>query len=60
LLQNSEGHDGKNQQWRVSKITHDEWSIQSVATDTYITASSITHLPTIYREPEAASVSIKQ
>ncbi|OTA06966.1 Carbohydrate-Binding Module Family 13 [Trichoderma parareesei] len=35
-----EGHGGKNQQWRVSKITHDEWSIQSVATDTYITASS--------------------
>ncbi|KAL6872156.1 carbohydrate-binding module family 13 protein [Trichoderma novae-zelandiae] len=33
-----EGHGGKNQQWRVTKITHEEFSIQSVATSTYITA----------------------
>ncbi|KAL7803286.1 carbohydrate-binding module family 13 [Trichoderma aethiopicum] len=35
-----EGHGGKNQQWRISKITHEEYSIQSIATNTYITASS--------------------
>ncbi|KAL7934728.1 carbohydrate-binding module family 13 protein [Trichoderma chlorosporum] len=33
-------HNGKNQQWRVTSITHDEYSIQSVATNTYITAPS--------------------
>ncbi|KAL7798897.1 carbohydrate-binding module family 13 protein [Trichoderma afarasin] len=31
-------HGGKNQQWRVIRITHEEFSIQSVATNTYITA----------------------
>ncbi|KAL7906535.1 carbohydrate-binding module family 13 protein [Trichoderma velutinum] len=31
-------HGGKNQQWRISRITHEEYSIQSVATNTYITA----------------------
>ncbi|PTB62698.1 carbohydrate-binding module family 13 protein [Trichoderma citrinoviride] len=33
-----EGHGGKNQQWRITKITHEEFSIQSVATNTFITA----------------------
>ncbi|KAL6787469.1 carbohydrate-binding module family 13 protein [Trichoderma sp. SZMC 28012] len=33
-----QSHGGKNQQWRVTKITHEEYSIQSVATNTYITA----------------------
>ncbi|EHK17347.1 carbohydrate-binding module family 13 protein [Trichoderma virens Gv29-8] len=31
-------HGGKNQQWRIVRITHEEYSIQSVATNTYITA----------------------
>ncbi|KAL6694374.1 carbohydrate-binding module family 13 protein [Trichoderma pleuroticola] len=31
-------HGGKNQQWRLVRITHEEFSIQSVATSTYITA----------------------
>ncbi|KAK4073187.1 uncharacterized protein Triagg1_5467 [Trichoderma aggressivum f. europaeum] len=33
-------HGGKNQQWRLTRITHEEFSIQSVATSTYITAPS--------------------
>ncbi|KAL7955350.1 carbohydrate-binding module family 13 protein [Trichoderma compactum] len=31
-------HGDKNQQWRLTLMTHDEYSIQSVATSTYITA----------------------
>ncbi|KKO96557.1 hypothetical protein THAR02_11341 [Trichoderma harzianum] len=37
-LLNSQTHGGKNQQWHVTKITNEEYSIQSVATSTYITA----------------------
>ncbi|KAL7947605.1 carbohydrate-binding module family 13 protein [Trichoderma barbatum] len=31
-------HGGKNQQWSITRITHEEYSIQCIATNTYITA----------------------